>query len=94
MAPKNLKCIPAKPKSKDVAMLTYYVSKPAVLHVIIQDHIIDKLELPCGVPETVEELESIVQQKYRLEAAKFTLHYKDVDFGGEFFFFSCINKRS
>lgn len=26
-----------------------------------------------------------MQQKYRLEAGKFTLHYKDVDFGGEFF---------
>ncbi|XP_051803243.1 sterile alpha motif domain-containing protein 3-like isoform X2 [Acanthochromis polyacanthus] len=60
-------------------------NKPAALCVIIQDHMINKLELPCGIPETVDELQSIVQQKYRLEPGKFTLHYKDVDFGGEFF---------
>ncbi|XP_035983983.1 sterile alpha motif domain-containing protein 3 isoform X1 [Fundulus heteroclitus] len=64
---------------------TFHLRKPAVLRVIVQDHIIDKLELPYGVPETVDELQSIVQQKYRLEAGKFTLHYMDVDFGREFF---------
>ncbi|XP_038136610.1 sterile alpha motif domain-containing protein 3-like isoform X3 [Cyprinodon tularosa] len=64
---------------------TSHLRKPAILRVIVQDHIIDKLELPYGVPDTVDELQSIVQQKYRLEAGKFILHYKDVDFGGEFF---------
>ncbi|KAM3611924.1 uncharacterized protein V6R79_025944 [Siganus canaliculatus] len=64
---------------------TSHLNKPAALRVIVQDHMIDKLVLPCGVPETVDELQSIVQQKYNLEAGKFTLHYKDVDFGGEFF---------
>ena len=46
---------------------------------------IDKLELLGGIPGTVDELQSIVNQKYGLEPGKFTLHYKDADFGGQFF---------
>lgn len=101
MAQKNVKCMPNKTSGLRCLQCSHIMSdlhnvfsftdvqtrpnKPAALRVILQDHMIDKLVLPCGIPETVDELQSIVQQKYSLEPGKFTLHYKDVDFGGEFF---------
>lgn len=64
---------------------TSQMNAAAALRLILNDHVIEKLELPGGIPRTVEELQSIVQQKYGLEPGKFTLHYKDADFCGEFF---------
>lgn len=52
----------------------------AALRLILHDYVIDKLELPGGIPGTMDELQSIVQQKYGLEPGKFTLHYRDADY--------------
>lgn len=43
-----------------------------------------KLDLPHGLPGTVEEIESIVRETFGLQE-NFTLHYKDTDFGEEYF---------
>ncbi|KAL2079753.1 hypothetical protein ACEWY4_025497 [Coilia grayii] len=51
---------------------------------LLQDHHIRKLDLPNEIPETVEELESIVRETFKLDG-NFTLHYKDADFGEEYF---------
>ncbi|XP_052409578.1 uncharacterized protein LOC127955941 isoform X3 [Carassius gibelio] len=59
-------------------------SCPAKLRIILQDHDIRKLDLPQGIPETVSELESIVRKTFVLNG-NFTLHYKDADFGEEYF---------
>lgn len=91
MAQKNVKCMPNKTSGLRCLQCSHIMSdlhnvfsftdvqtrpnKPAALRVILQDHMIDKLVLPCGIPETVDELQSIVQQKYSLEPGKFTLHY-------------------
>lgn len=56
----------------------------AKLRIILQDHDIRKLDLPNGIPETVEELESIVRETFKLDG-NFTLHYKDADFGEDYF---------
>ncbi|XP_060771645.1 uncharacterized protein LOC132882569 [Neoarius graeffei] len=56
----------------------------AQLRIILQEHDIRKLDLPNGIPETVEELESVVRETFKLDG-NFTLHYKDTDFGDEFF---------
>lgn len=64
----------------------YYapVSHPAKLRIILQEHDIRKLDLPHGIPGTVNELECIVRKTFGL-IGKFTLHYKDPDFGEEYF---------
>ncbi|KTG03254.1 hypothetical protein cypCar_00039205, partial [Cyprinus carpio] len=59
-------------------------SCPAKLRVILQDHDIRKLDLPHGIPGTVSELESIMRKTFGLNG-NFTLHYKDADFGEEYF---------
>ncbi|XP_042578369.1 uncharacterized protein LOC109095856 isoform X2 [Cyprinus carpio] len=59
-------------------------SCPAKLRIILQDHDIRKLDLPQGIPGTVSELESIVRKTFVLNG-NFTLHYKDADFGEEYF---------
>lgn len=51
---------------------------------ILSDHDVQKLTLPSGVPETVDELESIVQDTFGI-SGHFCLHYKDVDFGNDLF---------
>lgn len=56
----------------------------AKLWIIHQDHDIRKLDLPHGIPEIVEELESIVRETFNL-FGNFSLHYKDADFGEEYF---------
>ncbi|KAM9451464.1 uncharacterized protein Hap1MRO34_021776 isoform 1-T1 [Clarias gariepinus] len=60
------------------------MSHPAKLRIILKDHDIRKLDLPHGIPETVDELECIVRETFELDG-NFTLHYKDVDFGEEYF---------
>ncbi|KAL6481005.1 hypothetical protein MHYP_G00090850 [Metynnis hypsauchen] len=59
------------------------MSQPAKLRIILQDHDIRRLELPSGIPDTVEELHSLVQQTFQIEG-NFTLHFKDADFGDYF----------
>ncbi|XP_062864816.1 sterile alpha motif domain-containing protein 3-like [Trichomycterus rosablanca] len=56
------------------------MSQPAKLRIILQDHDIRRLELPSGIPDTVDELHSLVQQTFQIEGS-FTLHFKDADFG-------------
>ncbi|XP_039907699.1 sterile alpha motif domain-containing protein 3-like [Simochromis diagramma] len=60
------------------------MSHPAKLRIILKEHNIRKLDLPHGIPGTVEELESIVKETFEVDG-KFTLHYKDADFGEEYF---------
>ncbi|XP_073695090.1 sterile alpha motif domain-containing protein 3 [Garra rufa] len=59
-------------------------SCPAKLRIILQEHDIRKLDLPNGIPGTVSELESIVRRTFGL-SGKFIFHYKDADFGEEYF---------
>ncbi|KAF6726478.1 Sterile alpha motif domain-containing protein 3, partial [Oryzias melastigma] len=60
------------------------MSNPAKLRIILRDHDIHKLDLPYGIPETVSELKSIVKKTFELNE-DFNLHYKDVEFGEEYF---------
>ncbi|XP_067299141.1 sterile alpha motif domain-containing protein 3 [Pseudorasbora parva] len=60
------------------------VYHPAKLRIILQEHDIRKLDLPRGIPGTVNELECIVRKTFGL-VGRFTLHYKDPDFGEEYF---------
>ncbi|KAK0133585.1 hypothetical protein N1851_030912 [Merluccius polli] len=60
------------------------MSQPANLRLILSDHNIQKLALPSGIPGTVEELHSIVQATFGIPL-DFCLHFKDADFGNEFF---------
>lgn len=57
---------------------------PAKLRIILHDHDIRKLCLPHGIPATVSELEDIIMKTFGLDG-NFTLHYKDMDFGEEYF---------
>lgn len=60
------------------------MSHQAKLRIILQDHDIRKLDLPHGIPGTVGDLESIVRKSFGLDGS-FSLHYKDPDFGEEYF---------
>lgn len=60
------------------------MSHPAKLRIILKDHDIRKLDLAHGIPGTVDELESIVKETFELDG-NFTLHYKEADFGEEYF---------
>lgn len=60
------------------------MSQPAHLRVILSEHDVEKLALPSGIPGTVEELHSVVQDTFRI-SGDFCFHYKDADFGNEFF---------
>jgi len=60
------------------------MSQPAHLRVILSDHDIKKLALPSGIPETVGELHSLVQDTFGI-SRNFCLHFKDADFDNEFF---------
>lgn len=55
-------------------------SCPATLRVILDDHDIRKLFLPSGIPNTVDDLLSLVKQSFQLDG-HFTLLYMDTDFG-------------
>lgn len=60
------------------------MSQPAHRRVILSDHDVQKLTLPSGIPETVGELQLVVQNTFGL-TADFCLHFKDADFGNDFF---------
>lgn len=66
------------------SLIDTLMSSQAKLRIILQDHEIRKLDLPHGIPDTVDELESIVREKFGLDG-NFTFHYKDADFGEEYF---------
>ncbi|KAL7826197.1 hypothetical protein SRHO_G00339350 [Serrasalmus rhombeus] len=59
------------------------MSQSVKLRVILEDHDIRKLTLPLGIPSTVEELASNVQDTFSLKG-DFCLQYKDPDFDGQF----------
>ena len=60
------------------------MSQPAKLRVILEDHDIRKLTLPSGIPPSVENLKSKVQEAFGVQG-EFALQYMDNDFGGQFF---------
>uniref|UniRef100_A0A8C5EVH8 Uncharacterized protein n=1 Tax=Gouania willdenowi TaxID=441366 RepID=A0A8C5EVH8_GOUWI len=60
------------------------MSQPAQLRMILADYDVRKLVLPSGIPETVDDLHSVICDTFSI-ARDFRLHYKDVDFGDEFF---------
>lgn len=57
---------------------------PAQLWVILADHDVHKVVLPSGIPETMDELHSLIRDRFSI-TRDFRLHYKNVDFGDEFF---------
>ncbi|XP_058481853.1 sterile alpha motif domain-containing protein 3-like isoform X1 [Solea solea] len=57
--------------------------QPAQLRVIIADHDVRKVVLPSGIPETLDDLHSVIRDTFSI-AKDFSLHYKDEDFD-EFF---------
>uniref|UniRef100_W5N922 PB1 domain-containing protein n=1 Tax=Lepisosteus oculatus TaxID=7918 RepID=W5N922_LEPOC len=59
------------------------MSEKAKLCVIFDKHDIRKLLLPSGIPDTVQELDSIIRETFQTQG-NFTLQYKDAKFG-EFF---------
>lgn len=58
--------------------------QPAKLRVILEDHDIRKLILHSGIPPTIENLKSKVQEAFSVQG-EFALQYMDSDFGGQFF---------
>lgn len=54
------------------------------LRVILQEHNIQKLTLPTGIANTVEDLVSIVTETFQLPG-EFGLLYLDKDFDNQFF---------
>ncbi|KAL6457319.1 hypothetical protein MHYP_G00342820 [Metynnis hypsauchen] len=66
-----------------LAFIVKAMSQSAKLRVILEDHDIRKLTLPLGIPSTVEELVSNVQDTFSLKG-DFCLQYKDPDFDGQF----------
>lgn len=60
------------------------MSQPAQLRVILADHDVRKVLLPSGIPKTVDDLHSVNHDTFSI-VRDFRLHYKDVDFGDEFF---------
>lgn len=68
------------------------MSSPAQLRVILADHDVRKAVLPSGIPETVDDLHSIIRDTFSI-ARDFSLHYKDVDFGEFFTLFSTTDLK-
>ncbi|XP_076745832.1 uncharacterized protein LOC112433483 isoform X2 [Maylandia zebra] len=60
------------------------MSQPSQLRVILADHDVRKVVLPSGIPETVDDLYSAIRDTFSI-TRDFCLHYKDADFGDEFF---------
>lgn len=60
------------------------MAQPAHVQVILSEHDVQKMTLPSGIPQTVEELHSHVQITFGIPG-NFCLHFKDADFGNEFF---------
>lgn len=55
----------------------------ARLRVILQEEIC-KLNLPSGIPQTVEELKKIVKETFEIDQ-DFSLQFQDQDLDGQFF---------
>ena len=55
-----------------------------VLRVILEEHDIRKMKLPSGIPNTVEDLVSIIVETFQLHG-EFGLLYEDQDFGNQVF---------
>uniref|UniRef100_A0A803K3W8 Uncharacterized protein n=1 Tax=Xenopus tropicalis TaxID=8364 RepID=A0A803K3W8_XENTR len=53
---------------------------PAMLRVILGEHDIQKLLLPSGIPNTVDDLLSVIKQSFQLDG-HLRLMYMDTDFG-------------
>ncbi|KAL6478150.1 hypothetical protein MHYP_G00139850 [Metynnis hypsauchen] len=60
------------------------MSLPAQLRVIIEQHDVRKLTLTSGIPDSVEELLSVIMERFQLQG-NFGLMYQDKDFGKYFF---------
>ncbi|XP_035992142.1 uncharacterized protein LOC118562940 [Fundulus heteroclitus] len=54
------------------------------LRVILQEHSIKKLTLPTGIPNTVDDLVSIITETFQLHG-EYGLLYQDKDFDNQFF---------
>lgn len=54
------------------------------LRVVLEEHSIQKLTLPTGIPNTVEDLVSIITETFQLHG-EFGLLYQDKDFDNQFF---------
>lgn len=54
------------------------------LRVIIEEHDIRKLKLPLGIPDTLNDLISVIIETFHLQG-EFALLYEDTDFGGQYF---------
>lgn len=68
------------------------MSQPAQLRVILADHDVRKVVLPSGIPETVDDLQSVICDTFSI-ARDFSLHYKGIDFGEFFTLFSTIDLK-
>ena len=68
------------------------MSQPAQLRVMLADHDVRKVVLPSGIPETVEDLHSVIRDTFSI-ARDFSVHYKDVDFGEFFTLFSTTDLK-
>nr|XP_055030313.1 uncharacterized protein LOC129419248 isoform X2 [Misgurnus anguillicaudatus]XP_055030314.1 uncharacterized protein LOC129419248 isoform X2 [Misgurnus anguillicaudatus] len=68
------------------------MSQPIQLRVILADHDVRKLVLPSGIPETVDNLHSVIRDAFYI-ARDFSLDYKDVDFGEFFTLFSTTDVK-
>ncbi|CAL9702044.1 unnamed protein product [Knipowitschia caucasica] len=60
------------------------MTESTILRVVISDNVIRKFVLPNGIPSTMEALNSQLKETFNI-SSDFTLHYKDADFGDEFF---------
>lgn len=60
------------------------MTSPAQLRVILEEHDVRKLNLPSGIPNTMNDLLSIVKESFQLQG-DFSLMYLDKDFGDQFF---------
>lgn len=65
-------------------MTTHTPNMSVALRVIIEEHDIRKIKLPSGIPNTVEDLVSIIVETFQLHG-EFGLLYEDKDFGNQFF---------
>lgn len=54
------------------------------LRVVLQEHSIKKLTLPTGIPNTVDDLVSIITETFQLNG-EYGLLYQDKDFDNQFF---------
>lgn len=57
---------------------------PAKLRLVFGENDVRKLILPSGIPSTLQDLKSIIQETFNIPEC-FTLMYEDMEFGGQFF---------